>query len=186
MNLLVVDDQRQVIDGIRNSINWKDISEIDDVYYAYNAFEAKSYFLNGSVDILVSDIEMPGESGLQLLSWVGANFPETKCIMLTAHASFGYAQDALRLKAIDYILQPVKYETLFEAVKKAVNLILQENMERSPGRKNQLWDNFHKDVEALILKDYMADADLPKLLSKAGQLGLPLYEQEAYFLLLIS
>ena len=86
MNLLIVDDQKQVLDGIRSSIRFQEMPEIGDVFYALNTKEAKDIFLSRAVDIMVSDIEMPGENGLQLLSRVGVNFPETKCILLTAHA----------------------------------------------------------------------------------------------------
>ncbi len=186
MNLLIVDDQKQVLDGIRNSIHFQEMPDIEDVYYALNAQEAKNIFLSRTVDILVSDIEMPGESGLQLLSWVGANFPETKCILLTAHANFDYAQDAIRLKAIDYILQPVRYEVLKETIEKAAHLILREQAERSSEGKRAFWDSFHEDAEQMILKDYFNDRNLELLFQKAAGMNLPLYPDTEYCLILID
>ena len=53
----------------------------------------------------MSDIEMPGESGLQLLEWVRNEQMEIACIFLTAHADFTYAKTAMRLDSVDYILQ---------------------------------------------------------------------------------
>lgn len=182
MNILIVDDQKQVLDGIRASIAWEDFPEIKQVYYEGNAASAKNRFLETPIDLLVSDIEMPGESGLELLSWVNANFPGTKCIMLTAHASFDYAQDALRMKAIDYILQPVRYEVLKESIRKGIRLIREERMGQDPS----FWNRFHGDVEKLILKDYFADGKLETLLEKARQIHVPLAEEEEYILLLID
>ena len=186
MNLLIVDDQDQVLEGIKSSINWRNVSELDAVYYAHNVPEAKKIFLNRPIEILVSDIEMPGESGLELVAWVSVNFPETKCILLTAHANFDYAQDALRLKAIDYILQPVRYETLLAAVEKAAHLILQEQAARSSEGKQAFWDSFHEDAEQLILRDYFADGNMNALLEKALQLNLPLNKDTSYSLVLID
>ncbi len=186
MNLLIVDDQKQVLDGIRTSINFREIPAIADVYYALNSREAKDVFLTRSVDILISDIEMPGENGLQLLSWVGANFPETKCILLTAHASFDYAQDAIRLKAVDYILQPVRYEVLRNAIMKAAQQILQEEAERSPDGNRAFWNSFHENAEQMILKDFFNSGDLDQLLDKAARMNLPLLRDADYCLILIN
>ena len=186
MNLLIVDDQKQVLEGIKKSIRWTEFAHISNAYYAYNAAEAKNYFLNNSIDILVSDIEMPGENGLQLLSWVQANFPETKCILLTAHASFDYAQDALRLKAIDYILQPVQYETLKEVVLKAVRLILEEQEARSPEKKLAFWDNFREDAEQMTLREYITNGDYQAFQKKTGDLNIYFREHDDFALLLID
>lgn len=59
---------------------------IDQVYKAGNAAEAKRILRACTVDILLSDIEMPGESGLQLLEWVRNEQMDIACIFLTAHA----------------------------------------------------------------------------------------------------
>lgn len=186
MNLLIVDDQEQVLNGIRSSIDWEKVPQIENIYYAQDAKEAKNFFLKYNVDILITDIEMPGENGLELISWVSANFEETKCILLTAHANFDYAQDAIRLKAMDYILQPVRYEKLVEAVTKAVRQILQERAELSPDSKQIFWDNFHDDAERLIFRNFFAGGSLGILLKKAEKLNVPLSINDDYTLILVD
>ena len=63
----------------------------------------------------MSDIEMPGESGLQLLEWVRNEQMDIACIFLTAHADFTYAKTAMRLDSVDYILQPASYTQIEES-----------------------------------------------------------------------
>lgn len=69
MNILVVDDQIHVIEGIYRGVDWKKLG-IDHVFTALNAPEAKNIIREQDIDLLLSDIEMPEESGLDLLRWV--------------------------------------------------------------------------------------------------------------------
>ncbi|HHV10680.1 MAG TPA: response regulator [Clostridiales bacterium] len=127
MNLLVVDDQVSVAEGIVNSIEWKKYG-FNQVFCAYSAIEAKQFLTMHSIDIMLCDIEMPYENGLNLLEWINQRELPVRCIMLTAHAEFSYAQQALKLGSIDYILQPAAYEDIREAVLKAAEGIKRERI----------------------------------------------------------
>ncbi len=126
MNVLVVDDQREVVSGLLNGLHWKEL-EIDDVYSACCAEEARRVFLSEQIDILLCDIEMPGENGLSLFRWVVQKFPQTECIFLTSHAEFSYAKEAISLGSFDYILQPARYEEIEASIQRARRQILQKN-----------------------------------------------------------
>ena len=67
MNILIVDDQKQVVQGILSGIPWREISEIRDVFSACTAREARHIFVNHTIDLIISDIEMPGENGIELV-----------------------------------------------------------------------------------------------------------------------
>ena len=69
MKLLIVDDQESVINGLLDGIDWSGLS-VDQVLTASNALEAKNIFERESVDIVLCDIEMPVESGIDLFHWV--------------------------------------------------------------------------------------------------------------------
>lgn len=129
MNLLIVDDQIYVVAGIRNGISWERLG-IHEVYTAYSAQEARTVFEKHSIDILLCDIEMPGENGLELFAWVNGQGFDTACIFLTAHADFGYAQTALTLGSFDYILQPARYEEIENSVLRAKGQIYEKRKER--------------------------------------------------------
>ena len=115
MTVLVIDDQIHVVDGILSEVDWDRLG-IETVWKAYSAAEAKGILLLNQVDIMLCDIEMPGENGLSLLKWTLDQGMETECIFLTAHADFVYARTAMQLGSFDYILQPARYEDIENAI----------------------------------------------------------------------
>ena len=120
MKLLIVDDQKAVVDGLLNLIDWNSI-EIDMAIGANSAAEARRVLAEHKIDIMLCDIEMPVENGLSLVSWMREQKMDTKCIFLTAHAEFSYAQKSVGLGAFDYVVQPAPYTQIKEAVARAVD-----------------------------------------------------------------
>ena len=108
MNLLIVDDQKEIVNSLRNGIHWENLP-VEQVYTAGSSREAKLVLVNFQVDVLITDIEMPEESGLELGRWARENIKDIEIVFLTSHPDFEYAQGAIRLGSFDYILQPVRY-----------------------------------------------------------------------------
>lgn len=119
MNLLIVDDQVMVVQGLLKGIDWGQYG-IAQAYGATSVAGALDVFETTSIDVLLCDIEMPIENGLSLVSWVNRNELDTRCILLTAHAKFSYAQQSVKLHVFDYILQPAPYEQIAAVVQRAV------------------------------------------------------------------
>lgn len=111
MNLLIVNDEILTADTMREGMDWKSYG-IDKVFTAYDAAQGKLCIEEHVVDIMLCDIEMPGENGIQLLRWVRENKKEVECIFLTCHASFEYAREAIGLECQNYLLLPAKYEDI--------------------------------------------------------------------------
>lgn len=122
MILLIVDDQCSILKGLRLGIDWKSIG-ITELHTAQNAMEARLVFKKNVPDVMLCDIEMPVENGLALCRWVRDKKYETKIIFLTCHSEFTYAQEAIKLNAFDYVLQPATPEKIVAAVQKAINEI---------------------------------------------------------------
>lgn len=139
MKILVVDDQPDVVAGILDGVNWRAL-HVEKAYSALSAAEAKDLLLREKIDILLCDIEMPGESGLSLVAWLQKQGRETKCIFLTAHADFPYAQKALQLGAVDYLLQPASYENIEAAIWRAAEQLQEEGL-------SQVYEALGKSVE---------------------------------------
>lgn len=114
----MVDDQREITESLKRSIDWA-AAGIDEVCTAVSAKEAKLIMVNVDIDILLTDIEMPGESGLELFKWTRKRYPDIIGIFLTSHADFSYAQEAIRLGGFDYIMQPARYQEVADVVANA-------------------------------------------------------------------
>ena len=117
--LLIVDDEEYALRGITQGIEWSAL-DIGRVLPASSFDEACEILTRETVDVVISDIEMPGRNGIDLLVWLQAHHPDTPTIFLTGHASFQYAHQALQHGCVEYLLKPVAYEQLTEVVKKAL------------------------------------------------------------------
>lgn len=126
MKLLIVDDEFFAVSGVLEGVNWE-VLNFKEVLQAYSYTQAVEIMEKAFIDILLCDIEMPDESGLELVSWVNEHSPNTECIMLTCHDEFDYARQALLLKCLDYVLKPVRYEELTAILKKAQETAAQKH-----------------------------------------------------------
>lgn len=129
MTLLIVNDEDFTAESMKKDIDWVQYG-IEEALAVYSAEHAKSVIERQKIDIMLCDIEMPGENGLALLRWVRENQKEIECIFLTCHASFTYAQEAIGLGCQDYLLIPAKYEDIGAIVLKVVNRIKIRNEEK--------------------------------------------------------
>ncbi len=116
ISILIVDDDKLVVEKLVEGVNWKQLG-IGIVLTAYNIRQAKEILEEARVDILLSDIEMPQGSGLELLEWVRNKEIPVECIFLSSYAYFAYAQKAINLKSREYMLKPVSNRELEEAGK---------------------------------------------------------------------
>ena len=69
MKLLIVDDNKYVVEGLKKQLNWNELG-VDEVFGCYRVDQAKEVLAKESVDLLISDIEMPGQTGFDLLDWI--------------------------------------------------------------------------------------------------------------------
>lgn len=91
--------------------------------------EALEIIQQQQIDLVVSDLHMPGMNGLQLLETLRKEYEHLPFIMVTAQGEIKTAVEAMKLGASDYILRPFELETLEVAIEKALTLkrIRQEN-----------------------------------------------------------
>ena len=123
---LILDDEEFSVEVLIEDIAWQDcgISQVNGVY---SVRQAKEFLKNNPVNILICDIEMPGENGLDLVEWAMeyARFSKDPmvCIMLTCHPEYSFLRKAMQLGCQDYLLKPVDEEDLEASLKKAVETL---------------------------------------------------------------
>lgn len=120
LTILIVDDEMLSRKALVSGVDWEKLG-IGKVLDASSAEAARKYFMEERVDLALIDIEMPGESGLDLLEWVRQEARlKIPCAFLTCHASFDYAQTAIRLECFDYLLKPAVYTEVEALVKRMI------------------------------------------------------------------
>ena len=126
MNLLIVDDQSTVVNSLKEKLEGR-IGQIGEIFTATSAEEAKLIMMSFSVQILFTDIEMPEENGLSLLKWTLKKYPDIVGVLLTSHADFSYAKEAIKLGGFDYILQPARLEEIEDVLLRAAAEVQKRN-----------------------------------------------------------
>lgn len=138
MNVLIVDDEIPAVEGTKQLLDWAALG-CDRILTAYSTAEASAILERETVDLLVCDIEMPGESGLALIGAVRARFPTLPVILLTAHENFRYAREAVRLGCCDYVLKPAEPSVMETAVRRAIGQYRTNHMAEKYREYGELW-----------------------------------------------
>ncbi|MDR0395833.1 MAG: helix-turn-helix domain-containing protein [Oscillospiraceae bacterium] len=118
MNILIVDDEAPAVQGILRIVDWKKLG-IANQFTAYSAREAMEQFLERPVELLLTDIEMRGETGFDLIQWVEARNMGCVTIILSGFPNFRYAQRAISLGVFEYLLKPIEDSQLCMALDRA-------------------------------------------------------------------
>lgn len=119
MKLMIVDDEESSIMTVRHMIDMDEF-HIDRCYTARSVQDAKTQIQKEPIDILLCDIEMPQENGLELLAWIRQEKMPIECIIMTCYAEFDYAQKALSLGSLAYLLKPIKKAELEKVLNSAI------------------------------------------------------------------
>jgi DNA-binding response OmpR family regulator len=117
VRLLVVDDEVDFLESIVMRIELRGI-EAHGVTSGATALE----YLEANhdrVDVVLLDIKMPGMDGLETLRQIKARFPDLETIVVTGHASPELSRRGRDLGAFDYLIKPIRLDTILERIEAA-------------------------------------------------------------------
>ncbi len=117
--VLLVDDEAPDLEGLQTLVPWESFG-MQAQWASNSAAKALEIIQREAVDLLVSDIRMPGMSGLDLFSRGKEYKPDLLAVFISGHADFSYAKRAIRENAAAYILKPVDDAELSEILKSVV------------------------------------------------------------------
>lgn len=115
--ILIVDDECIILNGLKMML--QTCRQLDfplDIVTASNVPSALEILSCFQPDLLLVDITMPVMNGFDLIRHIRQQSMAMDIIILTSHASFDYARDAVRLQITDYLLKPIHTESLIQAV----------------------------------------------------------------------
>lgn len=123
--ILIVDDEPVIVNGLYEI--FMEVEHLDlDVCTAYSGDKALEWLQRAKIDVVLTDIRMPGMSGLELQRAISEQWPECKVIFLTGYDNFEYIQSAMRHSGVDYILKTEDDEVILESVDKAIAAIAEQ------------------------------------------------------------
>ena len=113
--ILVADDEKNIRHGLQIALEDEGYS----VLLASDGKEAWSLVTGNSVDLLITDLRMPGMSGQELLKRVSSSYPTMPVVILTGHGTIEAAVEAMRNGAVDFLTKPLNLDRLFILIKRA-------------------------------------------------------------------
>lgn len=112
--VLIVDDEKNTRDGLNIAL-----TEEFDCYVASDLTQAKSVLESESIDVLITDLKMGGESGMDLLLYAQSLKKPPVSIMMTAYGSVDTAVEAMRLGAWHFVTKPLNLDEVELLIKRA-------------------------------------------------------------------
>jgi len=130
--LALVDDETYIMEMLRDVFPWNDMG-FNIVACCKSAKEMIAYLQDNSVDVLLTDIVLGAETGLDLSAVARKLHPNIVLVILSAYSEFEYARTAMRLNVFDYLLKPITHEGVtncFTAIKDKLDII--HNLHKNP------------------------------------------------------
>lgn len=147
--LLIAEDELWLRKRLVSTIDWEKHG-VSSVQEAEDGEEALRLALDEEPDILITDIRMPELSGIDLMKALNESSVYPKTIVVSGYDDFEYAQEALRMGAVNYLLKPVEEEELLKTVEKCVRELEKE-------QKNKLLFDKQFAISELLIKHIYED-----------------------------
>ncbi len=134
-NLLIAEDEKSLRDKVAGNVDWEGLGY--RLFVAKDGEEALEIIEREPIDILVTDIRMPGMDGLELTERAKCINDQIKVIIISGHAEFELAQSSIRLGVEDYLLKPFRTQRLLDVVEKTRAKIAAERERREHQRRQE-------------------------------------------------
>lgn len=122
IKVMVIDDEAKIRKGLIGYIDWTSLG-CEVVKDFANGQLAIAYIADNPVDLIISDIKMPGADGLEVAKFIHNHSPSTRIILYTGYSDFKYAQKAIKFGVADFIVKPSSMEEIINILKKSIKKI---------------------------------------------------------------
>ncbi len=172
MNLLITDDEYYIVQGLVGMID-KDELGIDSIFTAYSAEQAFGILQKEHVDLMLLDIEMPKETGLEFLERLNREGIRIITIILSGHQRFDYAREAINHHCFNYLLKPIGKQSLNQEIARALAFIRSIRSNPAPaaedddtmpaGGDTKVIDSEFVHTVRSYIRDHLSDADINRV-----------------------
>ncbi len=147
MNILIIDDNKNFREMLKTFFSENKY----DVFEASNSEESLFILKNNIIDLILLDLKLGSENGIDILKKIRKNYPIIPLILMTAYATIETAVNAIKLGANDYIQKPVNLDALDIKIKKLIkeHLRIIENLDKE---KNEIKIIFNTEIMKNVMK----------------------------------
>ena len=114
--VVILDDEQLIVQTLRTALPWRQLG-FTVAGSAENGREGRALIDALRPDLILTDIVMPGLTGLELVAYCAQKHPGSRFILLSAHSEFAYAQQAMSYGVTHYVLKPIDTDKLIAAVR---------------------------------------------------------------------
>ena len=114
-NILIVDDNYDMLEVLQRNLKALNFH----TYKASSVVEALNILKYSPIDLLITDLQMPGINGIELVKYAGEHFPDMPVLVITGFPSVDGAVDAVRSGALDYLVKPFTNEELKRSIERS-------------------------------------------------------------------
>ena len=136
-DVMIIDDDQFIRDRLKSFIKWDDIG-IRLVCEAADSDTARELFMLNRPKILITDINIPIISGLELAQEISAIDEEVRFIVITGFSDFEYVKSSVKLGAVDLISKPISPVDINESLKEAVAFFEKLKSEQISSKKMEI------------------------------------------------
>ncbi|MBP1993745.1 response regulator transcription factor [Paenibacillus eucommiae] len=175
--ILIVDDEPIIVQGLCSMLSEMEHELV--VWKAYSAKEALEIMEHSRIDILMTDIRMPGMTGLELAEIVRKQWRRCTIVFLSGYSDYEYLHFALRQGSYDYLLKPADIEVITVVVRRALNDMEQdidnsEILEKAKLQYKEALPLLRKDFFVKLIEGGFDEAEAAHLQEQLDFLELPL------------
>ena len=157
--VLIVDDEYFIGKLIYKLVDW-DSKSLECADILDNGEDAIDYIKSNTPDIVITDIRMPGISGLDLIRETRDISNKIQYIIISGYREFEYAREAMKYGIDHYVLKPINKDDLSEALDDVIKILGEiENKEAREKRLIETVENSKKIIKSSILKDIIENND---------------------------
>ena len=173
IKIVIADDHQMFIDGVKSLLSKE--QKLIFVHEASNGEDALSFIRKNEIDLLITDISMPGMSGTQLTKNIKQEFPQIKVLVLSMFNDPAIVNEILQSEAEGYILKNTGKQELLNAISKimdngtyysneVMNLMLSQNrkIRNKETNKEQLTER-ETEILKLVCEEYTTAGIAEKL-----------------------
>lgn len=166
LSLVIVDDEPMIADSLAELYPWREWGfEVAGVYYSADSMLAA--LGGGHVDVVLTDIRMPGTDGLDFARILVKERIASQTVLLSAYADFEYARQAMHAGVFDYLTKPVQYEKIATTF----SLLHQKLCARRPASPSGDDNAYHGKLAAYACRYAEEHMDTATLETVASNLG---------------